>query len=83
MCARADVAPTEIVRSIRVTFPCRSFTDTVSFPFGKRVDRLRQLQFPVPCPVALELARPGPFPAAAPSIAKSAVTRSLRSSRPL
>lgn len=35
--AYARRGPTEKVRSVRVTLPCRSFTDTVSFPLGRSV----------------------------------------------
>src|SRR5438132_41132 len=72
---------TENVRSMRLTLPWRSFTETTSVPFGSRSIGRASFSSQTPCVTGLNFfAR---FcPAGTPSTAKSAVTSTLSASRP-
>ena len=73
--------PAENVRSIRVVFPCRSFTDTVRFPFVPEASGLASASSQTPGDVCLKRGARLSL-AAAPSSAKSADTRKLVGSIP-
>lgn len=68
---QSDPLLTEKVRSIRLTLPWRSFTETVSFPFGSAVIGRARVSSQMPCPFGRNFdARSSP--AATPSTGKSA-----------
>src|SRR5262249_49204392 len=75
-------APTENVRSIRITFPSRSFTDTMSLPLGNAVTGLSSTHSQTPCDFGLTFAARFP-PAGTPPSGKSAVTVNVFGSMPV
>src|SRR5262249_13557144 len=73
---------TEMVRSMRVMFPCLSFTETVSLPLANSAIGLVSTSSQTPGVLALNFDARFP-PAAMPSTGKSATTAKLSISRPV